>query len=135
MSTGADAPSRLSRRLPTADAVVIGLGSMIGASVFAAFGPAARAAGNGLLLGLAIAALVADCNATSSAQLAALYPESGSAYRAGGGLGRWLSGSGSTLAASRGGALWHPTIRWILVLRVCGLCTHRHIRRGSGRTE
>jgi basic amino acid/polyamine antiporter, APA family len=80
MSADADAPSRLSRRLSTADAVVIGLGSMIGAGVFAAFGPAARAAGNGLLLGLAIAALVAYCNATSSAQLAALYPESGGTY-------------------------------------------------------
>jgi len=53
---------------------------MIGAGVFAAVGPAARAAGNGLLLGLAIAALVAYCNATSSAQLAAIYPESGGAY-------------------------------------------------------
>jgi basic amino acid/polyamine antiporter, APA family len=53
---------------------------MIGAGVFAAFGPAASAAGNGLLLGLAIAALVAYCNATSSAQLAALYPESGGTY-------------------------------------------------------
>jgi basic amino acid/polyamine antiporter, APA family len=74
------APTRLARRLGTFDAVVIGLGSMIGAGVFAAFGPAARAAGNGLLLGLAIAALVAYCNATSSAQLAALYPESGGTY-------------------------------------------------------
>ena len=31
----------LSRRLGTVDAVVIGLGSMMGAGVFAAFGPAA----------------------------------------------------------------------------------------------
>ena len=62
------------------DAVLIGLGSMIGAGVFAAFGPAARAAGNGLVLGLAIAAFVAYCNATSSAELAAIYPESGGAY-------------------------------------------------------
>jgi APA family basic amino acid/polyamine antiporter len=76
----ADAPTRLARRLGTLDAVVIGLGSMIGAGVFAAFGPAARAAGNGLLLGLGIAALVAYCNATSSAQLAAIYPESGGTY-------------------------------------------------------
>jgi basic amino acid/polyamine antiporter, APA family len=74
------APTRLARRLGTFDAVVIGLGSMIGAGVFAAFGPAARAAGNGLLVGLAIAALVAYCNATSSAQLAAIYPESGGTY-------------------------------------------------------
>ncbi|HLV66993.1 MAG TPA: APC family permease [Polyangiaceae bacterium] len=74
------APTRLARRLGTFDAVAIGLGSMIGAGVFAAFGPAARAAGNGLVLGLTLALLVAYCNATSSAQLAALYPESGGTY-------------------------------------------------------
>jgi basic amino acid/polyamine antiporter, APA family len=70
----------LERRLGLTDAVVIGLGSMIGAGVFAAFAPAARAAGAGLLLGLAIAAVVAYCNATASARLAALYPESGGTY-------------------------------------------------------
>ena len=48
--------------------------------VFAAFAPAARAAGTGLLVGLAIAAVVAYCNATSSARLAARYPESGGTY-------------------------------------------------------
>ncbi len=70
----------LARRLNTTDAVVIGLGSMIGAGVFAAFGPAARAAGTGLLIGLALAAVIAYCNATSSAQLAAVYPTSGGTY-------------------------------------------------------
>ncbi len=70
----------LSRRLGTGDAVLIGLGSMIGAGVFVAFAPAARAAGAGLLLGLAVAAVVAWCNATSSAQLAAQYPTSGGTY-------------------------------------------------------
>jgi basic amino acid/polyamine antiporter, APA family len=70
----------LSRRLGTVDAVVIGLGSMMGAGVFAAFGPAARAAGTGLLIGLAIAAAIAYCNATASAQLAAVYPTSGGTY-------------------------------------------------------
>ncbi len=74
------APSRLARRLGPFDAVVIGLGAMIGAGVFAAVGPAARAAGSGLLIGLALAAAVAYCNATSSAQLAAVYPESGGTY-------------------------------------------------------
>src|SRR5688572_28627107 len=53
---------------------------MVGAGVFAALGPAADAAGSGLLIGLAIAAVVAYCNATSSAQLAALYPSSGGTY-------------------------------------------------------
>ncbi|BCT77809.1 amino acid transporter [Sinomonas cyclohexanicum] len=71
---------QLDRRLGLADAVVIGLGSMIGAGVFAAFGPAARAAGSWLLLGLAIAAVVAYCNAVASAQLAAAYPTSGGTY-------------------------------------------------------
>ncbi|MCA2272448.1 APC family permease [Mycobacterium intracellulare] len=53
---------------------------MLGAGIFAALAPAARAAGSGLLLGLAVAAVVAYCNATSSARLAALYPASGGSY-------------------------------------------------------
>ncbi len=63
----------LARRLTTADAVTIGLGAMLGTGVFAA-------AGTWLLVGLALAATVAYANATSSAQLAALYPESGGTY-------------------------------------------------------
>ncbi|MDF2826480.1 MAG: transporter, partial [Mycobacterium sp.] len=70
----------MARRLGLTDAVTIGLGSMIGAGVFAAFVPAAAAAGSGLLFGLAIAAVVAYCNASSSARLAALYPQSGGTY-------------------------------------------------------
>jgi APA family basic amino acid/polyamine antiporter len=70
----------LARRLGTLDAVVIGLGSMIGAGVFSAFAPAAAAAGSGLLVGLGVAAVVAYCNATASAQLAARYPTSGGTY-------------------------------------------------------
>ena len=70
----------LARKLGTTDAAVIGLGSMIGAGIFSAFAPAAAAAGSGLLVGLTIAAVVAYCNATSSAQLAAQYPTSGGAY-------------------------------------------------------
>ena len=49
----------LARRLGTADAVMIGLGSMIGAGVFSAFAPAAAAAGAGVLVGLLLAAVVA----------------------------------------------------------------------------
>lgn len=75
----ADTPA-LARRLGLIDATTIGLGSMIGAGVFAAFTPAAQAAGNGLLVGLAVAAIVALGNATSSAQLAAVYPSSGGTY-------------------------------------------------------
>ena len=75
----ADRPG-LQRRLGTFDAVVIGLGSMIGAGIFVALGPAAAAAGGGLLIGLGAAAVVAYCNATSSARLAARYPQSGGTY-------------------------------------------------------
>src|SRR3954471_6941902 len=53
---------------------------MIGAGIFAALTPAARAAGAGLLIGLAIAGVLAYCNATSSARLAARYPQSGGTY-------------------------------------------------------
>jgi basic amino acid/polyamine antiporter, APA family len=76
----ASSSAPLARRLGVVDAVVIGLASMIGAGVFAAFGPAAKDAGSGLLVGLAAAGVVAYCNATSSARLAALYPKSGGTY-------------------------------------------------------
>jgi APA family basic amino acid/polyamine antiporter len=78
--TQSGSPAELRRTLGVGDAVVIGLGSMIGAGIFAALAPAAHAAGSGLLLGLALAALVAYCNAMASARLAALYPASGGTY-------------------------------------------------------
>jgi hypothetical protein len=53
---------------------------MIGAGILSALAPAAGAAGSGLLLGLALAAAVAYCNATSSARLASRYPQSGGTY-------------------------------------------------------
>jgi basic amino acid/polyamine antiporter, APA family len=70
----------LQRRLGIADAVTIGLGSMIGAGIFVALAPAAAAAAASLHIALAVAAVVAYCNATSSARLAALYPQSGGTY-------------------------------------------------------
>ncbi|GAA1864404.1 APC family permease [Pseudonocardia ailaonensis] len=71
---------RPARLLSTSDAVVVGLGAMIGAGIFVAPGLAAAVAGPWLLLGLAIAAAVAFCNAAASAQLAAQYPTSGGTY-------------------------------------------------------
>lgn len=70
----------LTRRLGTSDAVVIGLSSMIGAGLFGAFAPAAAAGGSALIVGLLVAALVAYCNASSSAALAAKYPTAGGTY-------------------------------------------------------
>jgi basic amino acid/polyamine antiporter, APA family len=71
---------QLTRRLGLADAVVVGLGAMVGTGVFTVAAPAAAAAGDRLLLGLVLAAAVAACNAVSSADLAAAYPESGGSY-------------------------------------------------------
>jgi APA family basic amino acid/polyamine antiporter len=80
----------LARRLGLGDAIIIGLGSMIGAGVFSSFAPAAGAAGAGLLIGLGLAAVVAFCNALASAQLAAAYPVSGGTYAYGRAqLGPW----------------------------------------------
>jgi basic amino acid/polyamine antiporter, APA family len=70
----------LRRTLGLRDAVTVGLGSMIGAGVFAVWGPAAAAAGGWVLPALLVAAVVAVCNALSSAALAARYPSAGGTY-------------------------------------------------------
>lgn len=75
--------SRLSRQLSTADAVVVGLGAMIGTGVFVVWQPAAALAGPWLLAGLGVAAFAAFCNATSTAQLAAVHPRAGGVYHYG----------------------------------------------------
>ncbi len=70
----------LRRRLGTSDAVVVGLGAMLGAGTFAAPGPPGAAARSGLLVALMVAAGVAYCNGMSSAWLTTRYPSSGGAY-------------------------------------------------------
>ncbi|MGW6844487.1 APC family permease [Streptomyces sp. NPDC054958] len=72
--------NELKRTLGVSDAVVVGLGAMVGAGIFAALAPAAGAAGGGLLAALGVAGVVAYCNAHSSARLAARYPASGGTY-------------------------------------------------------
>jgi APA family basic amino acid/polyamine antiporter len=74
------AGTRLARRLNTPDAVIIGLGAMLGAGIFSAPAPAARAAGAWLPVAVVLAGFVAWCNATSTARLAAVFPESGGTY-------------------------------------------------------
>ncbi len=61
-------------------ATVVGVGAMLGTGVFAAWTPALDLAGDALLGALAIAAVVAALNATSTASLARVLPESGGAY-------------------------------------------------------
>ena len=70
----------LRRQLTPADALIVGIGSMVGAGVFAVWAPAAAVAGSWMILSLVIAGIIALCNATSSAQLAAQHPESGGTY-------------------------------------------------------
>lgn len=128
---GATGAGGMQRRLGVSDAVVIGLGSMIGAGIFAALGPAAGAAGSGLLLALALAAVVAYCNATSSARLAALHPESGGTYVYGrerlgdfwGHLAGWAFVVGKTascaaMALTVGAYLWPGQERAVAVAAV-----------------
>jgi APA family basic amino acid/polyamine antiporter len=119
-------PSRLVRRLGVGDAVVVGLGAMVGAGVFAAIGPAAATAGWWLLAGLVVAAGVATANALSSAQLAAVHPESGGTYvygreRLGEGWGfvaGWAFVVGKTascaaMATTFGAYVWPAGARWV----------------------
>lgn len=73
-------PGSVTRRLGTADAVVLGLAAMLGTGVFAVWGPAAAAAGPWLILAILLAAVVATCNATSTADCAVARPESGGGY-------------------------------------------------------
>jgi basic amino acid/polyamine antiporter, APA family len=121
----------LRRRLGLADAVVVGAGSMIGAGVFAAWAPAAEAAGSGLLVGLVIAGFVAWCNATSSAQLAAIHPESGGTYVYGrrqlgpawGHLAGWgfvvgKTASCAAMALAVGAYVWPEQERWVGIAAV-----------------
>ncbi|MEU2665642.1 APC family permease [Micromonospora sp. NPDC007220] len=137
---------RLARRLGVRDAVVIGLGSMLGAGVFVVFAPAAAAAGGaGLLAALVLAGFIAFCNATSSARLAARYPESGGTYVYGrerlgpfaGFLAGWGFVAGKTascaaMALTIGAYLWPGQARLVAVGAVAAVTAVN--LRGIGRT-
>ncbi|MFC3961612.1 APC family permease [Nocardia jiangsuensis] len=136
----------LRRRLGVFDAVVIGLGAMIGAGIFAALAPAAAAAGSWLLLGLALAAAVAYCNATSSARLAARYPESGGTYVYGrerlGPFWGYLAGWGfvvgktascAAMALTAGSYLWPERAHAVAVVAVLAVAAvnYRGIQKSA----
>jgi amino acid transporter len=137
---------QLARRLGVPDAVVIGLGSMLGAGVFVVFGPAAAAAGGaGLLPALVLAGFVAFCNATSSARLAARYPESGGTYVYGrerlGPLAGFVAGWGfvvgktascAAMALTIGAYLWPGQARLVAVGAVLAVTAVN--LRGIGKT-
>ncbi|WP_446217211.1 APC family permease [Micromonospora sp. IBHARD004] len=137
---------QLRRRLGVPDAVVIGLGSMLGAGVFVVFAPAAAAAGGaGLIIALALAGFIAWCNATSSARLAARYPESGGTYVYGrerlhpfaGFLAGWgfvvgKTASCAAMALTIGAYLWPGRARLVAVAAVVAV-TAVNVR-GIGKT-
>jgi APA family basic amino acid/polyamine antiporter len=125
----------LARRLGVRDAIVIGLGSMLGAGVFVVFAPATAAAGGvGMLIALGLAGLVAFCNATSSARLAARYPESGGTYVYGrerlGAFAGFVAGWGfvtgktascAAMALTIGAYLWPDRARLVAVAAVAAV--------------
>ncbi len=140
----------LQRRLGTGDAVVVGLGSMVGAGVFAVWAPAAAAAGSWLLLGLAGAAAVAWCNATSSAALAVRHPTSGGSYVYGREqLGPWWgfvagwsfvagkSASCAAMALTVGSYLWpsHARVVGVAAVLALGGVTYGGITRTARLTR
>lgn len=73
----------LLRTLTLKDAVGVGLGAIIGAGIFVVTGVAAGISGPAFIIGLLIAGIIATFNALSSAQLAAIYPQSGGTYEYG----------------------------------------------------
>ena len=68
------------RTLTLQNSIFLGLSSMIGAGLFINIAPAATISSYSLLFGLLIASILAFSNASSSAQLARLYPEAGGTY-------------------------------------------------------
>jgi APA family basic amino acid/polyamine antiporter len=77
------APGSLKREVGVFGATMMGIGSMVGTGVFVSIGIAAGIAGPAVILAIALAAIVATCNALSSAQLAANMPVSGGTYEYG----------------------------------------------------
>ncbi len=74
---------QLPRELGVVSAVMMGLGSIVGTGVFVSIGIAAGVSGASVILAIPLAAMVATCNALSSAQLAASHPVSGGTYEYG----------------------------------------------------
>ena len=71
---------KFSRTLTLRNSIFLGLSSMIGAGLFVNIAPTAKVASYSSVVGLIMASSVAFANASSSAQLARLYPETGGTY-------------------------------------------------------
>jgi APA family basic amino acid/polyamine antiporter len=75
--------SELHRSVGIPGAVLLGLGSMVGTGIFVSIFIGGGIIGPGIILAIALAALLATANALSSAQLAAAHPVSGGTYEYG----------------------------------------------------
>lgn len=106
----------LARRLGLPGATAVGVSAMVGAGLFVAFGPAAAAAGDGLLAALVLAALVAGCNAASSARLARRFPVSGGAY---------------VYGRERLGPFWGHLAGWAFIVGKLASCTAMALAVGT----
>ncbi len=130
-NTSGDLTRSVDRRLGLREGVSLGLGSMIGAGLFAAFAPAAAAAGPLLLVAVVVAALVAAASAHSMVRLAAQHPGAGGVYIYGrarlglpwGFLAGWAFVIGKTVSCAVmamvvGTHLWpdHPNFVAVLVV-------------------
>jgi basic amino acid/polyamine antiporter, APA family len=73
----------LKRTIKTPGAVFMGMGSIIGTGIFVSIAIATHVAGNGVIIAIVIAAILAAFNGLSSAQLAAAHPVSGGTYEYG----------------------------------------------------
>ncbi len=76
-------PSELRRDIKTPGAILMGLGSIVGTGIFVSIAIATQVAGNGIIIAIVIAAILATFNGLSSAQLAAAHPVSGGTYEYG----------------------------------------------------
>ena len=71
---------KFKRTLTLKNSILLGLSSMIGAGLFFNISPTSKIASYSSILGLLIAGTVAYANASSSAQLARIYPQTGGTY-------------------------------------------------------
>ena len=69
-----------SRTLTKRNSLYLGLSSMIGAGLFYNLAPTSKISSYSTILGLILASTLAFANASSSAQLASLYPQTGGTY-------------------------------------------------------
>lgn len=74
---------QLRREIGVFGATLMGLGSIVGTGVFVSIAIATSIAGPSVIIAVAIAGLVATCNALNSGQLAVNHPVSGGTYEYG----------------------------------------------------